>query len=112
MARSHRGEAELRWIDTSPAVVNDAAMTERVRAVAKGVVGEESVLEPNPIMGGDDMALWLEEAPGCYFFVGARDEGRGINKPHHHPQFDIDEASLPLAVELLSKGVLDYLEVG
>ncbi len=111
VAKSHRGEAELTWIGTSPAVVNDAAMTERVRSLAREVVGEERVLEPNPIMGGDDMALWLEQAPGCYFFVGARDESRGINKPHHHPQFDIDEASLSLAVELLSKGVLDYLEV-
>lgn len=110
LAQTFRGDAELHWIDTSPAVVNDPVMTDRLREVARAVVGEANVVTTNPIMGGDDMALWLQEAPGCYFFVGARDEGRGIDRPHHHPQFDIDEASLPLAVEVLAKGVLDYLE--
>jgi amidohydrolase len=61
------------------------------------------------IMGGDDMALWLERAPGCYFFVGARNEAACIDKPHHHPRFDIDEAALPVAVEILSRGALDFL---
>lgn len=110
VAKSHRGDAELQWIDASPAVVNDASQTERLRSVAKEVVGESNVITPDPIMGGDDMALWLQQAPGCYFFVGARDEARGFDKPHHHPRFDIDEASLPLAVELLSRGVMEFLQ--
>ena len=60
-------------------------------------------------MGGDDMALWLQEAPGCYFHVGAGDAERGLDYPHHHPRFDLDEAALPLAVELLSRGILEFL---
>ncbi|MDZ7704580.1 MAG: amidohydrolase [Trueperaceae bacterium] len=110
IAQSFRASTTLRWLNTSPAVVNDPARTEQFREVARAVVGAEHVISPNPIMGGDDMALWLEQAPGCYFFVGARNEAAGIDKPHHHPGFDIDEASLPLAVELLSKGVLSYLD--
>lgn len=61
-------------------------------------------------MAGDDMSLWLQQAPGCYFFVGARNEAAGIDKPHHHPQFDIDERSLTLGVELLCRGALDFLQ--
>ncbi len=109
LAASFRGQAELNWRSRSPAVVNDPTMTARLRAVAAGVVGEERLIEHAPIMGGDDMALWLAQAPGCYFFVGARNEAAGINQPHHHPQFDLDEASLPIAVELLSRGILEYL---
>jgi amidohydrolase len=109
-ARNLRGEVVSTWNVGSPAVVNDAAMTARLERVAAGVLGEEGVQESEPIMGGDDMALWLQEAAGCYFFVGARDEAAGIDKPHHHPQFDIDERALPLAVELLSRGALDFLE--
>ncbi len=106
-----RGEAEVEWRDGSPAVVNDAALTEQFRAVAREVVGEGRVLVAPQIMGGDDMALWLQQAPGCYFFVGAGDEAKGTHHPHHHPKFDIDEAVLPLAVELLTKGALSYLNV-
>ncbi|CAN5503353.1 amidohydrolase [soil metagenome] len=110
VANLQRGSVETTWNVGSPAVVNDEAMTERLKRVAASVLGEDGVQESERIMGGDDMALWLQEAPGCYFFVGARDEAAGIDKPHHHPQFDIDERALPLAVELLSRGALDFLE--
>lgn len=108
-AEAARGTVSFHWIDTSPAVINDAAMTERVARVAEGVVGVENVLESARTMGGDDMACWLAQAPGCYFFVGGRNEALGADKPHHHPRFDLDEQSLGIAVETLTLGVLDFL---
>ena len=108
-AEAARGTADFSWIDTSPAVINDAAMTARVVRVAGGVVGAENILESARTMGGDDMACWLLQAPGCYFFVGGRNEASGADKPHHHPRFDLDERSLGVAVETLTLGVLDFL---
>ena len=108
-AEAARGSVTFRWIDTSPAVINDAAMTARVHRVAAQVVGAEHVLESARTMGGDDMACWLGEAPGCYFFVGGRNEALGADKPHHHPKFDLDERSLGVATETLTLGVLDFL---
>lgn len=104
-----RGEAVFSWIDQSPAVVNDAVMTARMQAVAAAVVGADNVRESSKTMGGDDMALWLEQAPGCYYFVGGRNEARDMAWPHHHPRFDLDETSLGIAVETLLCGVLEYL---
>ena len=109
LAQSMRGAVGLEWVTQSPAVVNDEAMTERLRGVAKEVLGEERVLESPPIMGGDDMALWLQRAPGCYFFLGARNEAKGSHYAHHHPMFDLDEDALPVAVEVLAQGVLEFL---
>ncbi len=108
-AEAARGTVSFRWVDTSPAVINDAAMTERVARVAEGVVGAGKVTESARTMGGDDMACWLAQAPGCYFFVGGRNEALGADKPHHHPRFDLDEQSLGIAVETLTLGVLDFL---
>ena len=110
LAQSMRGAVGLEWVTQSPAVVNDAAMTERLRSVAREVVGEERLLESPQIMGGDDMALWLQRAPGCYFFVGARDEAKGSHYAHHHPMFDLDEDALPIAVEVLARGVIEFLQ--
>ncbi|MCA9835371.1 MAG: amidohydrolase [Trueperaceae bacterium] len=109
-ARALRCEGKVEFVQGSPAVVNDATMTKRMANVAVGVLGEKAV-EPNApqIMGGDDMSLWLQEAPGCYFFVGAANTEKDYTYPHHHPKFAIDEASLPIAVELLTKGVIDFL---
>ncbi len=109
VAEMMRAHVDIDWREGTPAVVNDATMTERLREVAANVVGAGNVPEKDPIMGGDDMSLWLQQAPGCYFFVGARNEAAGITSPHHHPHFDIDEDALPIAVEILSKGALDFL---
>ncbi|MEM7738733.1 MAG: amidohydrolase [Deinococcota bacterium] len=109
IAETMRAHVDIDWRVGSPTVINDATMTERVRRVAAGVVGDDNVPTKDMIMGGDDMALWLQQAPGCYFFVGARNEAEGIDSPHHHPKFDIDENALPIAVEVLAKGALDFL---
>jgi amidohydrolase len=45
-------------------------------------------------MGGDDFSALQEQAPGCYFFVGAGSEESGAVWPHHHPRFRIDERAL------------------
>lgn len=107
IASTLRCEVETEWISGSPAVVNNDAMTLRFREVASSVA---SVIDMPQMMGGDDMALWLNEAPGCYFFVGASNPDKGADFPHHHPRFDIDEEALPIAVELLTRGTLEYLQ--
>ena len=62
-----------------------------------------------PITVGDDIACFLERAPGCYFLVGAGHPERGPVPPHHSAYFDIDEAALPVGVETLVRAGLDVL---
>lgn len=104
VAALHGASVEDAWFEGSPAVVNDAAVTAWFRRVATDVVGADQVVTCDPIMGGDDMALWLQQAPGCYFFVGSNG-GEASAYPHHHPRFDLDEASLPVAVGVLATAV-------
>ncbi len=42
--------------------------------------------------------------------VGAQNEEVGAAYPHHHPRFNIDEDALPIAVEVLSRAALEFLE--
>ncbi len=60
-------------------------------------------------MGGEDFAYFLRARPGCFWFVGSRNEARGLTFGHHHPRFDIDEAALPIAIESLVAVTLRYL---
>ena len=85
---------------------NDLAV---VRAAVATVVGAENVIQPEPTMGGEDFAYFLQERPGCFFFVGSRNEARGLTYGHHHPRFDVDEAALPIGVEALAAVALAYL---
>jgi amidohydrolase len=47
--------------------------------------------------------------PGCYFFVGTRNEATGVVWYHHHPRYDMDEAALAVGVEALVGTALRYL---
>lgn len=82
---------------TCPALVNDAAATESVRREALAFFGEGRLLA-SPSMGADDMAVFLQHRPGCYFWLGARNEAKGIAGRHHDPAFVIDEDAIGLGI--------------
>jgi amidohydrolase len=87
-------------------VVSNADVAATVRRAAVASIGEENV-DPAPrITVGDDVALFLERAPGCYFLVGAGDVARHPVAPHHHPEFDIDERCLPIGAGVLARAAL------
>ena len=103
--------AEVEFRRLMRPTVNDADMAELVREVAREVVGPENILEERT-MGGEDFAEVLARVPGCYFFVGARNEAAGIVHPHHSPHFDVDEAALPIGARMLAGIAHRYLAEG
>lgn len=110
-AELHRCSATTEWNEGAPAVVNDSTAVRRFRRVATRVLGKENIVVRAPSMGGDDMSLWLEKAPGCYFFVGTN-SGPNTSFAHHHPRFDIDEHGLEIGVGLLASYVADLMGIG
>ncbi len=93
--------AELEIIPLTSALINDARITEMVREAAEAVVGPENVSSGERTMGSEDAALFMQDVPGCYFFLGSANAERGLNAPHHNPRFDFDEDALPLGVAIL-----------
>jgi amidohydrolase len=63
-------------------------------------------------MAAEDFGELLLRVPGCYFFVGARNEETDAVHPHHSPRFDICEDSLPVAVDVLERAALRVLADG
>ena len=101
--------AELEIAPLTPAVINDAKVTEVVRAAAEAVVGPENVTSGVRTMGSEDAAFFMQQVPGCYFFLGSANAARGLSAPHHSPRFDIDEDVLPLGVTVLMHALAHYL---
>ncbi|MCK4804161.1 MAG: amidohydrolase [Spirochaetes bacterium] len=97
VCESMNAEYELKYTQGYPPTINDESMTEVVRRCAKDVVGGERVIEPEPTMGGEDMAFYLEKSKGCYFFLGVGREGCASL---HNPKFDLNEDVLLTGVEM------------
>jgi amidohydrolase len=110
IAEAMRAEAELVVGAGTPPVVNDPAMTALVRKAAEQVVGTQGLYSGEGRASvSDDMAVFLEHVPGCYFTVGAGNAERGITAPHHNAAFDIDERALTIGLEVLARTALAYL---
>jgi amidohydrolase len=103
-------EAEVEARPGNPAVVNDAAVAALARRAALRVVDEGRVVEPEPTMGGEDMAVYFERVPGCFVFVGSANPARGLDQPHHSPRFDFDEDALLVGTEFLVRAAEEALE--
>ena len=59
--------------------------------------------------GSEDMAYYLSEIPGVFAFVGSGYEDAEKSFPHHHPRFDINEASLEVGTKMYFNMALDFL---
>lgn len=110
IATSLRGSAEVEYRQGARPTVNDPAVAELVREALTEVVGAENVHTGPRIMASEDFSEFTHRVPSTYFFVGCRDEGSGTVFEHHHPRFDIDERSLPLGVEMMTRAALHWLE--
>jgi amidohydrolase len=109
VASTFRVEADLRMTDSCPATINEASMTELVQDVAAQVVGPQNVLSSTQTTGSEDMALFLQAVPGCFFFVGSANAERGLSSPHHSPTFDFDERALDVGVQMLTSVATEFL---
>ena len=90
------------------AVINDAEVSSRAREVFARYEGAVSVVD-EPWMASEDVGLLMQRNPSAYLLVGSANHERGLDYPHHHPQFDIDEDALPLSVGVMSALIADYL---
>ncbi|MFA6748228.1 MAG: M20 family metallopeptidase [Aminobacterium sp.] len=108
-AASMRGEAVVEYIPGPPPVINDSAMTDKLLATVAEVLGEEKAKEiPEPSMGAEDVAYFLERVPGTFFFHAGSNPEKGQTYPHHNSKFDIDEDTLWIGSALFAHFALNW----
>lgn len=84
-----------------PAVINHEKETDVFIDVIKEYIGEERLVNIEPIMGSEDFGYFIQEKPGMFFFTAAGNTEIGASYPHHHPKFDFDERAMLLAGKAL-----------
>ncbi len=110
VAESMGGNVEIKFWHGYPTTENEPGMTSFAREVLVQELGEENVVEPDSVLGGEDFAYFLHEAPGALLRLGVWDaEKHKEPTHHHHPGFDLDEKALSSGVDLLSQIAVRYL---
>ena len=94
---------EFDYQEGYPAVVNNEKVTRIVEQVASEILGPENILHPDPDMGGEDFAYYLQKVPGTFYFLAVGNKKKGIDSPQHSPTYNVDEDALPKGTEILYK---------
>ena len=91
---AHGASFTFDWETGYRPVVNDERASELLRRAVVRALGSGVLVDAVPTMGGEDFSAYQQKVPGSFFFIGARNEERGITNPHHHECFDLDERAL------------------
>jgi amidohydrolase len=112
ICQSQGASYTLEYQKLYPPVINNGAIAALVRSVAETVIETPAGVVPEcQTMGGEDMSFFLQEVPGCYFFLGSANLDKGLSYPHHHPRFDFDETALSMGVEIFVRCVEKYCSI-
>ncbi|MGE0005980.1 MAG: M20 aminoacylase family protein [Parvibaculaceae bacterium] len=104
-AASHAVDAELSTRNIFDVTVNDETSAAAVAEAAAAVLGNDNVIRTGrPSTASEDFADMLKIVPGAYFMIG-----HGKKQPLHHPQYEFDDAAIPIGAGILSRLVENRL---
>ena len=104
---AHGGRHEFRYHYVNPVTVNDRDLARAAVPILESTSEAGCIIEGPPMMASEDFSHFAEKIPGFYFFLGVRNESRGIVHMVHSPKFDIDESCLAFGVNAFSTLLLE-----
>ena len=104
-AEMHGCEVDLSSNSEAPSATSDQGLVEVVHAVSKEIEGVDQPTERDTLGGSEDATFLMAEVQsngGLAAYIGV-----GTDHPggHHTATFDIDEASIPIAIDVLTESV-------
>jgi amidohydrolase len=104
-------KAQITVEEAISATTNDEDIAKLTKEAVREILPFMVINETYQTMGSEDMSIWLDAVPGCFFFIGSANEVKGLNAPHHHPMFDIDEDVLTMGAAALANAAKHILAV-
>jgi amidohydrolase len=96
---------------SNPVVINNPDLTRQVLPSLQRAAGPAKVLEIPFVTGSEDYALFAQQVPSVYFFVGSTPPGQDADKApsNHSPLYFVDESALEVGVKAMVDVAVDYL---
>lgn len=111
LVSSMRGQCDIEIEESYPCLYNDDESIGLIQNCAEQIVGKENIkILDNPNMGVESFAYFSLERPSAFYFLGIRNESKGIVHPAHGSLFDMDEDCLPIGVAVQCKAVYEFLK--
>jgi len=100
-----RAQYDFSYHYGTPVTVNDTEVMDLVRAVGRDLLGAENVVElPEPTMGAEDFAYYVQKVPGAMFRLGT-----GCAYKLHTPKYDFGDAPLEPGIQTMVETARRFL---
>ncbi len=107
---AHGMSGEIEFFKGYPPTVNHAESVDLSRKVMAAIVGEQQVVEQQPVMGAEDFAFMLQRIPGSYCFIG-NGIGDHRHKGHGEGPCMLHNASYDFNDEILALGATYWVRL-
>lgn len=109
-ARTCGGKFDLQVEMEYPSVYNHPEMAEEFKVSAAKILGKDKVIEnERPSMGGEDVSYFHQKVPGIQWYLGTRNEEKGLIHPLHSSLFDFNEEVMVLGAAIHVQAAIDFL---
>lgn len=102
LAKSMGGKCSFTVLKGYPSLINEPALTHRIKDFAIDFLGKRNVVDLPIRMTAEDFAYYSQQMPGCFYRLGTGNKKKGITAPVHTTTFDIDEEALRTSIGMMS----------
>ena len=108
-AAAYGATVELEYKYIVKPTTNDEASSAIAKGAVEKILGPEGVGHLEKLTGGEDFSYYLDEKPGCFAFIGVKNDEINANFPHHSEFFAIDDNILAEGAGIYAQYALDFL---
>lgn len=103
-------KAKVKYERGYPALYNNSKLIDFAEKSIMALYGKKAMIYlDEPMMGGEDMAYFLQKTPGAFLRLGSYNNSE-TSYPWHHPKFNIDEKVLPIGAKMLFSLAMEFLK--
>jgi hippurate hydrolase len=108
-AASFGATAEVNYERRYPMLYNHPKESAFCAQVVREWLGDEGLVETEPVTGSEDFSFFLERVPGCYVFIG-NGEGEHAGCMVHNAGYDFNDRCLSTGASFWVRLVETYLK--
>ena len=106
LATAFGATAKIDFSYCFPPTMNSPIETQLAYKTAQHILGDDKAfILSDPGMASEDFSYYLEQIPGCFFWVGTGFKDLNVHNSH----YEFNDAIIPIASEVLAKIAINYL---
>lgn len=102
---------DVNYVRGYAATLNTPAYAHAVLNVTRDLYGEDDARLSKLGLGGEDFGFYLRKVPGCFYHFGITPQDAKEWYPNHNARFYIDEASFPVALNVMVNSAVKFQDI-